>query len=62
MKLENVALLYKDQEGSGARIGDVQEKLALPGARQCCVKLGVAARMEVGSLNVLAESVEAHKC
>lgn len=23
MKLENVALLYKDQEGSGTRIGDV---------------------------------------
>lgn len=32
MKLENVALRYKDQEGGGARTGDTGEKPGLPGA------------------------------
>lgn len=54
MKLENVALLFKDQE---ARIGG-----AAWGPCHSCVRLDMAACTGVGSLKVPAESMEAHKC
>lgn len=40
MKLERVALRYKDQEGGGARTGDTGEMPGLPGAGNGCAHAG----------------------